>query len=222
MNNLFPNSKVFSLYLVSIALLSLAVMVGCGSSAGGSYPADGPRYLDGGEGDFPLSLNELVVQSDLIAVVRPTGASREVWNQLGTFVSSRFTAEAVTVFKGEVAPGQKIELYAPGGRVRDPFEATSSRRPELGATSSLEEFVDWPFFSKDRTELVFLKFVSPDPALEKPFYYNLGPSARYSLSDGKLASIYPAGVEVDDPGDVRASLAGTSLEDLRSVIRAQR
>lgn len=197
----------------------LVVTTACGSQSP-AYPSEGPSYLAGGDAAFPGSQEAMLAEADVIAVVRPTGESREVWNELGTFVSSRFVVEVRTVLKGPVETGAQFEVYAPGGHVKEPFEATGSRRPSGSQANKLEQFVDWPFFERNREELVFLKLVTPDPALEKPFYYNLGPSGRYRVENGRLQTIYPAGTEVDDPGEVRKSLVGKTLDELLKLIRA--
>lgn len=217
MNTLY---RIFAL-AGAFVLLSFALIAGaaCGGDPP-AYPGEGPSYLAGGDASFPGSQEAMFAEGDVIAVVRPTGESREVWNELGAFVSSRFVVEVRTVLKGSVEPGTHFEVYAPGGHVKEPFEANGSRRPSGSDANKLEQFVDWPFFERNREELVFLKLVTPDPALEKPFYYNLGPSGRYRIENGRLQTIYPSGTEVDDPGEVRRSLVGKTLDELLKLIRA--
>lgn len=186
-----------------------------------AYPKSGPTYLSSGHLDVPLTFEGLVAEADLIAVVEPVAKVDEVWNVTETFVSSRFSARVVEVLKGEVEPASEILLYAPGGQVRDPFEATTSRRPVEDAPSSVDEYVDWPFFIPKQQEFLFLKLVTPPADSNvKPFYWNLGPSARYAIDDGRIESIYPVGVDVEDYGGVRARLAGLRLEEVAAMIAA--
>jgi hypothetical protein len=201
---------------VARTLIVLIVPLGMMACTDGEapYPTTGPSYFDGAEADLPLTVEQLIERSDLIVTVRPTGVRTEVWNTLENFVSSRFQAEVLRVIKGEVSSGDRLQLYAPGGMVLETFPATGSRKPGTGTPAVREEFTDWPYFAKDRVELVFLKLVTPDDGKNQPFYYNLGPSARYNVVNGTLRSIYPTGIHVDDPGGVRTALHGASLDTI--------
>ena len=198
----------------------------CGDEAGppSPYPGDGPYVA--GQGDLARpwpGVAELLSDADLIAVVEPTGERSEVWNPTETFVSSRFAATVVQVLSGAVQAGDSILLYAPGGAVRDPFPATGSRRPVPGESTTVVEYVDWPWFKTGVRELVFLKYQAPGAGDEPytPFYWTWGPSARYSIDgEGRLQAIYPGGTDVEDPGGVREQLAGLTLDELQARIEA--
>ncbi|MGE5594851.1 MAG: hypothetical protein ACM3S1_02310 [Hyphomicrobiales bacterium] len=81
--------------------------------------------------------------------------------------------------------------------------------------TTVEQCADWPFFIPGKQEFVFLKLVSPSPDTGvAPYYWNLGPSARFALDGDRLESIYPTGVEVEDFGGVRALLAGSTIDEV--------
>ena len=110
---------------------TLALSWGCAEHGDTSeYPNSGPEYVAGGLTNFPASADDLFRQADLVVVVRPTGERSEVWNDLETVVSSRFTSRIEDVLKGDIGVGETILLFAPGGDVKEPFAATESRRPD--------------------------------------------------------------------------------------------
>ena len=210
----------------AVALAAAVLVAACGDDAGPSspYPGDGPCYACAGHLARPWpSIPELYTRSDLIAVVEPTGERSEVWDAVGVYVSSRFTASVVRVLKGAVQPGDSILLFAPGGIVREPFPAADSRRPVTGSPTAGQEYVDWPWFRAGVRELVFLHYNTPgdgDP-LYAPFYSNLGPSTRFSIdAAGKLRSIYPPGTDVEDPGGVRIQLDGLTVDEVQARVTA--
>jgi hypothetical protein len=204
-----------------VCLVALVVALSaCSSNAeSGPYPSGGPMLSGVAEASYPTSLSALIAESDAIPVVRPDGSRSEVWNPTETFVSSRLGAEVVTMLKGALAPGDHVVLYAPGGLVKRSFGATSRRRPAPGDETSLEEYVDWPFFKRGVEELVFLKLITPEPGTGlAPFYYNLGPAARFRVDGQKLSRIYPKGVEIDDPGKIQEQLVGKTVDDVRALV----
>ena len=200
-------------------LAMIASLTAC--SDGGAqdgYPVTG-LYLSGfSEVLPPMSLQELISASDLIAIIEPTGERSEVWNAVGSSVSSRFPAVVKTVLKGPVKPGDEVVLFAPGGRVRETFAALESRKPAEDDARLTEEYVDYPFFREGGRELVFLRLRSPDERGYDAFFYMHGTNGRYQLKDGHLKAIYPSAADVDDPGGVRAELTGKTLDWLRDRI----
>lgn len=204
-----------------LLLAILAVSgVACSNGAEGSpYPTEGPVYSAGALTTFPTTLDGLISEADLIAVVLPTGERSEVWNSNETSVSSRFPATVGEVLQGKAATGDSLLLFAPGGTARDPFSVTESRKPAPGDSVRTTEYVDAPFFRAGYDEVVFLKHVqAPAGSGLDSFYYPLGIFARYSVVNGHVESILGTRFDHQDSGGAKAALEGKSLDWLREQL----
>ena len=193
------------------AAISLLVL-GCASD-----DASPPLFGTTAEMQYPVSLDEVVEKSDVVAEITPLRRLPDHWNDTGTLSVARFELRIERVHKGAVEPGTTIIGHAPGGTVKKDFGANRSQRPETGDQVVEREYGDWPYYQVGRTELVFLAASMTEGLGE--YYWNLGPGARFTIEDGRLQRVAHSDASIGVQEGLALSLQGKSVAEALLIAR---